>query len=178
VTVSENEDYFSLFQLPVAYAINTEELIRRYQKMIARVHPDNFPLGLEAEKKWAEDYSACLNQAYIILSCPVKRANYLLTQMGFNLELETDTSMSAEFLMQQMEWQELILEAKSSNNKIEIKKCEAVIQAELLKRIEAFELCIEKITLDNLADINKKNIQQAREIAREMIFLNKLVVNN
>ena len=56
------------------------------------------------------------NEAYQTLKNPLSRARYLLHLHGVDIQEESNTAMSAEFLMEQMEWREAIMEAKEAQD--------------------------------------------------------------
>jgi len=56
------------------------------------------------------------NEAYKTLKSPFKRAAYLCELNGIDLQIESNTAMPREFLMQQMEWREELEDAKGSRN--------------------------------------------------------------
>src|SRR5947209_20378055 len=56
------------------------------------------------------------NEAYRTLRNPVDRARYLLQLKGFDTGEETNTAMPPDFLMQQMEWRESVVEARAARD--------------------------------------------------------------
>jgi DnaJ-domain-containing protein 1 len=57
-------------------------------------------------------WAARANEAYRQLRDPMLRARYLCEQAGVDLETESNTAMAPAFLMQQMEWREMLDEAR------------------------------------------------------------------
>jgi molecular chaperone HscB len=49
-----------------------------------------------------------VNEAYQVLKSPLRRAVYILQLRGVDPELETNTAMPPEFLMEQLSWRERI----------------------------------------------------------------------
>ncbi len=99
-------DHFALFGLPHAFALDPAVLERAWKRVALAVHPDRFATASAAERRVAMQWSAQANEAYRVLRDPLSRARYLCELAGVDLQTETNTAMSAGFLMQQMEWHE------------------------------------------------------------------------
>ncbi|WFQ79828.1 co-chaperone HscB [Xenorhabdus sp. SF857] len=99
-------DYFTLFGLPARYAIDREQLVTRYQELQRQFHPDRFANQPEREKTLALQQAATINDGYQTLKHPLKRAEYMLSQHGFDLSSEQHTMQDTAFLMQQLELRE------------------------------------------------------------------------
>ncbi|CDL86781.1 co-chaperone HscB [Xenorhabdus cabanillasii] len=99
-------DYFTLFGLPARYAIDRQQLATRYQELQRQFHPDRFANQPEREKMLALQQAATINNGYQTLKHPLKRAEYMLSQQGFDLSNEQHTMQDTAFLMQQLELRE------------------------------------------------------------------------
>lgn len=110
------QNHFELFQLPQQFAVDSAQLDRAYREVQNTVHPDKFVQASEAEKRVAMQWATHANEAYQTLKKPLKRATYLCQLQGIDLQTESNTSMPAAFLMQQMEWREAFEDARHSNN--------------------------------------------------------------
>ncbi|MDR0218771.1 MAG: co-chaperone HscB [Enterobacteriaceae bacterium] len=99
-------DYFTLFGLPARYAIDRQQLVTRYQELQRQFHPDRFANQPEREKTLALQQAATINDGYQTLKHPLKRAEYMLSQQGFDLSNEQHTLQDTAFLMQQLELRE------------------------------------------------------------------------
>ncbi len=112
----EASNHFALLGLPVAHAIDAAALERGYRELQSRVHPDKFALASPVERRLAMQWATRANEAFRTLRDPLARARYLLQLKGFDTEEESNTSMPADFLMQQMEWREAVVEARAARN--------------------------------------------------------------
>ncbi|MBC3929622.1 Fe-S protein assembly co-chaperone HscB [Undibacterium sp. CY21W] len=110
------QNHFELFQLPQQFAVDSAQLDRAYREVQNTVHPDKFVQASDAEKRVAMQWATHANEAYQTLKKPLKRATYLCQLQGVDLQTESNTSMPAAFLMQQMEWRETFEDARHSNN--------------------------------------------------------------
>jgi molecular chaperone HscB len=104
---------FELFDLPVQFALNREQLDLTWKTLQQQVHPDQHALQGPAEKRLAMQWSVRVNEAYQRLKNPLRRAAYLCELHGAPLNAEVNTSMPAEFLIQQIQWREALDEAQS-----------------------------------------------------------------
>ncbi|MBI3230440.1 MAG: Fe-S protein assembly co-chaperone HscB [Burkholderiales bacterium] len=110
------QNHFELFQLPQQFVIDSAALDAAYREVQSQVHPDRFVSSTEAQKRVAMQWATRANEAYQTLKNPQKRAQYLCELNGVNLETESNTSMPAAFLMQQMEWRETLAEARAAKD--------------------------------------------------------------
>lgn len=110
------QDYFALFGLPRSQALDSERMEARYRELQNEVHPDRHANLSDAEKRRALQWASYVNEAYLTLKDPLKRARYLLELAGHDVRLETNTAMPVEFLMEQMELREAVAEAKASGD--------------------------------------------------------------
>lgn len=104
--------YFTLFQLKPRFDIDVGILEQTYHQLAARFHPDRFVSSSSFEQKQAMMMASTINDAYRVLKDPINRAAYLLSQQGIDADNPENTSFEPDFLMQQMEWREILEEAR------------------------------------------------------------------
>lgn len=100
---------FELFGLEPAYEVDTSDLRKRLVRFSRLVHPDFF--GGTPDESHAERGSALLNEAHAALADDARRAEYLLSSLGGPDE-KAERAMPQAFLMEVMEWNELLEEAR------------------------------------------------------------------
>ncbi len=115
-------DFFSLFGLPKTFRLNLSELDSRYRDVQAQVHPDRFANASEAERRLSMQWATRANEAYLTLKKPLERAKYLLELADHDLQAENNTAMPADFLMEQMEWREAVMEARAGGDHHELER--------------------------------------------------------
>lgn len=98
--------YFELFALPVDYNIDLTLLNKHYLALQRTVHPDRHANASSRDKLMAVQSTAEINDALQILKHPVKRAEYMLSELGIDIRAEQQTLQDPAFLMQQMELRE------------------------------------------------------------------------
>ena len=106
-----NQDYFALFGLQPGFAVDADQLDQAYRAVQVEIHPDRFAHAGEAEQRLAMQWATRVNEAYQTLKNPFERARYLLKGQGIDVLDANNTSMPAEFLIEQMEWREALAHA-------------------------------------------------------------------
>jgi len=98
---------FESFGITPVYAIDRQELRRRLLRFSRLTHPDFFATaGAEARSR-AERATSQLNSAFETLSDDASRADHLIRSLGGPDE-EEERAMPDEFLMEVLEWNELL----------------------------------------------------------------------
>jgi molecular chaperone HscB len=100
------QSYFSLFELPQQYQLDTAVLSQRYRQLQQQLHPDRYAHAGEQELRLAVQYSSFVNEAYATLRYPLSRALYLLKLAGMDEEAVAAQQVDGSFLIQQMELRE------------------------------------------------------------------------
>jgi molecular chaperone HscB len=91
-------DYFALFGLERKLGISNEDLQRRFYELSRQLHPDRFMRQPERERQYSLDASSVLNDAYRVLKDPLKRAQYVLSQEGFDVGEQRSKDVPPELL--------------------------------------------------------------------------------
>ena len=107
-----NADHFILFGLPRSYRLDPLVLDKRYREIQSEAHPDRFAQAGDSERRLSLQWATRVNEAYQTLRKPLPRAQYLLSLSGHDVDGHSNTAMTPEFLMEQMEWREAVEEAR------------------------------------------------------------------
>lgn len=105
---------FELFGLPQQFAQDRAAIDARWKDLQREAHPDKFAAQGAAAQRVAMQWSVRINEAYQRLKEPLKRAAYLCELHGAPVRAQDNTTMPAEFLLQQMEWREALDEARDA----------------------------------------------------------------
>ncbi len=135
-------NYFEFYQLPVDIWIDLTALRNRFIAKSKEFHPD-FHSATDVETQMAMlEMSGYNNKAYTTLSDFDKRVKYLLDLFEVPVE---QAKLPPEFLMEMMEYNELILDIKSCQSIEKVKTMEARLQVmlselknDLLDKIDNF----------------------------------------
>lgn len=155
--------YFNLFQLEPSFNIDTEALEQTYRALAARFHPDKFASASAFEQKQAVMMSSTINDAYRTLKSPIDRAAYLLKSQNIDADAPEHTSFSPEFLMQQMEWRETLMDAQIEQNHDAIRALDQEIQEVQSSLYQDLQQAFEQ-----------QDYESAAQWVRHGRFLNKL----
>jgi molecular chaperone HscB len=107
---------FELFGLPDTFDLDLHVLDLRWKALLKQVHPDQHATQSSADKKLAMQWSVRINEAYQRLKKPIQRAAYLCQLNGFEIQAHQNTSMPADFLVQQMQWRENLDDAETTDD--------------------------------------------------------------
>lgn len=155
--------YFNLFQLEPSFNIDTEALEQTYRALAARFHTDKFASASAFEQKQAVMMSSTINDAYRTLKSPIDRAAYLLKSQNIDADAPEHTSFSPEFLMQQMEWRETLMDAQMEQNHDAIRALDQEIQEVQSSLYQDLQQAFEQ-----------QDYESAAQWVRHGRFLNKL----
>ena len=160
-----NADHFTLMGLQQAFRIDTAALDKRYRELQAEVHPDRFAHAGDAEKRLSLQWATKVNEAYQTLKKPLERAKYLLHLAGHDIQAENNTAMPADFLMEQMEWREAVMEARGGRDHHELEHLYLRLQNDIRSRYDE---------LGELLD-DRQDATEATDRVRRLMFLEKLL---
>lgn len=159
--------YFELFAIPVDYQIDLATVNKNYLDLQRAVHPDRHANSSSRDKLLAVQNAAEINDALQTLKHPVKRAEYMLSELGVDIRAEQQTLQDPLFLMQQMELREELEELSSSSDpdaaigqfEQQIKQLDGQYSAQLAVQ---------------LASADEQQWQQAADNIRKLKFVYKL----
>jgi molecular chaperone HscB len=109
-------DPFALLGLPVQYALDRTALESAYRQVQGVVHPDRHATASDRDLRVAVQWATATNEAVRVLRDPVKRAALLCERHGHPVDAESNTSIPASFLIQQMSWREALDDARDSGD--------------------------------------------------------------
>lgn len=161
------KNYFDLFGLPATFDLDVADLAVRYRELQRRFHPDRFASASAPERRLSVQLTAQVNAAFQTLKDPVARARYLLGMQGVETSEDTDTAMDTNFLMEQMELRESLAEAREATDRhVRLETLRRRVNKEFEERSDLLHTY--------LAENAERARQQARNLVREMQFLQKL----
>ena len=76
--MAQKQTHFELFDLPVSFELELQDLSQRYRELQRVVHPDNFANASDRERRLSVEKAALINEAYQVLKSPQRRAKYML----------------------------------------------------------------------------------------------------
>ena len=159
-----SKNHYQLFDLPLAYDIDSSALDHAYREVQREVHPDRFVAASDAEKRLAAQWATQANEAYGTLKSPLDRGRYFLKLHGIDTDEERNTAMPLQFLMQQMDWREAVVAATAAKDNASLHLLANQKQAE---ETALFTLLASQLGSEN-------GLAEAKETVRKLRFLEKL----
>ena len=163
-----SQDHFTLLGLPRRFSIDPTVLESSWKKVALAGHPDRVATRSAAEKRVAMQWSSQANEAYRILKDPLSRARYLCELAGVDLQTETNTAMSSDFLFRQMSWHEQLdslLEIEDQSSRLSAYQA---LNQELIEAEQEVSNAVSEF-------LEQERYDMAASRVREWLFLNKLI---
>ena len=151
---------FELFGLTQLFAQDGATIDARWKDLQREAHPDKFAAQGAAAQRIAMQWSVRINEAYQRLKDPLKRAAYLCELGGSAINAHSNTAMPAEFLVQQIQWREVMEDARS------VAELEALTEELNAARRQLLQQCEDALDA-------KQNTAQAVAPVRALMFLDK-----
>ena len=109
-------DYYDLLGIERRLKLSADDLQKRFYELSRQLHPDHFMRKSETERQYSLDASSILNDAYRALKDPVKRAQYLLSQEGFDVGEQRSKDVPPELLEEVFELNMALEEMRSGDD--------------------------------------------------------------
>jgi len=154
-------NFFELFDLPVSYDVDLKKIQQHYMDLQMQVHPDKFANGTDQEKRLSMQQTSWLNEAQATLKDEVLRATYLLKLKGLDINLENETTVDMDFLMQQLEMRERLEKIKHENINHEA--------MDSLDELDAMAKDVKQSSADMMASFSQAYQDNSFDDAREWI---------
>ncbi|MDH5393845.1 MAG: Fe-S protein assembly co-chaperone HscB [Gammaproteobacteria bacterium] len=158
-----SKNYFEIFNLPVGFDLDVEQLSVVYRDLQKEIHPDRFANAGEQQSRLAVQMTSLVNQAFDTLKSPVTRAHYLLQLAGLDIDHEQDTTIDPMFLMEQIELREEIESLRFNKDAL----------AEVERLLKYVKDLMAVVMLEFSQAYQQQSFDKAHELSRKMQFLNK-----
>lgn len=159
------KNYFELFDIPVSFIVDLNELGTRYRQLQQRVHPDKFVTSSAQERRLSIQYAARVNDAYQVLKSPLTRAQYL-----FELNAppgDIDSTLDNSFLIEQIELRETLEGIAGSKNP-------HVALDAFITEIDRLEKKLINTLTGQFENMTEKMFVPINEAIKKLQFINKL----
>jgi molecular chaperone HscB len=131
--------YFELFNIPVSLQIDIASIKSKFYELSRKYHPDFFSQATEAEQEDALEKSSLLNKAFKVFSNKEETLKYVLQLKGL-LEDEEKHKLPPAFLMEMMELNEALMDAKMEEDEatvLNVKSQISNLESELYENIKS-----------------------------------------
>jgi len=167
--MAQTQTHFELFELPVSFDLDLQELSQRYRDLQNAVHPDKFANASERERRLSVEKAAAINDAYQILKSPQHRARYMLELQSVSFDDEKDMALDPVFLMEQIELREAL--AELTNNDDPLSNLNQIMADIKQRTTDVLNDICEYLKSGQLDETQKSHVKQ---LVHKMQFLNKL----
>jgi molecular chaperone HscB len=131
-------NYFELFEIPVSFKIDKALVKKKFYELSRKFHPDFFTDVTTTQKEAILEQSSLINKAYKVFSNEDETIQYVL-QLKKLLVEDEKFELPENFLMEMMELNEAITDAKIDENEVllaELKKTILNVEKELYEVVE------------------------------------------
>jgi molecular chaperone HscB len=153
-------DHFTLFGLPRVQALDLASLENSFRAIQAK-HAH----AADSDRRLAMQWATRVNEAFQTLKSPGLRARYLLGLLGHDPQIESNTAMPTEFLVDQMELREAVMDARAAADEGALDE----VRLRLLGEIKA-----DYANLAELIDVSR-DFAAASTLVRQLMFQEKLL---
>ncbi len=164
MSIDLQQDFFTLFGLPRRFELDERALEAAFHDLQTEVHPDRYAHLPEADKRRSMQWATRVNEGFRTLRKPLARAMYLLELAGVDAGLETNTAMSPEFLMEQMEWREAVEEARAAGEVDELEHLHQRLRQHGREMLAGLQQALDQ----------QGDLEAAAETVRRLMFVEKL----
>lgn len=165
--MSLTNNYFHLYDLPEQYSLDVNALRSTYRDLQRKTHPDKFARASQQEQLLAVQYAATINDAYDVLTSPLKRAIYMLKLAGFEIDPQQSAAMDPMFLMQQIELREELEQVSRTNDP------EAALE-KISEQLESELDALQKIFGTQIVALDDSGACSAQDTVKKMQFVVKV----
>lgn len=165
------ENYFELYNIPISFSPNKEEVKRQYFALSKKYHPDFVVNGTTAEKEEALEISSAINNAYKIFNNEDETIQYVLQLKGV-LEQDEKYELPKDFLIEMMELNEELMDAKLENDTTKIDNLKQTITHIQHLLFNDIKNVIEAQTIEN---INIEDLKRAKEYYFKKKYITRIL---
>jgi len=119
-------NHFELFEIPISLNPDKEQVKQKFYSLSRKYHPDFYTQENEFEQSEALEKSSQVNKAFKVFQNPDETIKYVLQLKGL-LEEEEKYSLPPDFLMEMMEFNEQMMDAKMEQDSEAIAKIKNAI---------------------------------------------------
>lgn len=155
-----SSNYYDFFGIDHRLNLDPKALESRFYALSRQWHPDRFARASEREQQIAVDAAAILNDGYRTLKDPVRRAQYLLKERGFEIGEQQSNEVPPELLEEVFELN-MALEESDREQLLEQQtkfvSMRDSIDAELAGQFSVYDLSEDRVVLEKIrAILNKR----------------------
>ena len=164
-------NYFELYNLPVSFLPNKQLVKERFYELSRKYHPDFFTNTSPEEQADILEKSSIINKAYKVFQNKDETIKYILQQKDLLAE-EEKYLLPPDFLMDVMELNEQLTEARMEGNNDQVKNIQNAISNLQTQIYEPVKKTIEHYE-ETLS--SEKELLQVKEYYYKKKYLNRIL---
>jgi molecular chaperone HscB len=164
-------NYFELYNLPVSLKVDAALLKKKFFELSRKYHPDFFATAREEEQAEVLEKSSMVNKAFKTFSNADETIKYVLMQKGL-LEEEEKYQLPNSFLMEMMDINEALMDAKMEGDEPAITNQKSVI---LNLQIEIYEPVKQIVEHYQEGIASQEELLQVKEYYYKKKYLNRIL---
>ncbi len=110
--------FYRFFGIEERLSLDLADLQKRFYDLSRKLHPDRYGRKPPAEQKYSVEATSILNDGYRILRDPVKRAEYVLKQHGFDIGEQRSRDVPPELLEEVFELNMALEELRGGDDSV------------------------------------------------------------
>ena len=162
---------FELYNLPLSFLPNKDEVKKQYFALSRKYHPDFYGNGTDEEKAEALEMSALVNKAYKIFN-NIDSTIYYVLELEQLIEPEEKFELTNDFLMEMMDLNEKLMDAKMEDDSNALQTLCSIINTLEHNLYTDVAPIIENKFIINLS---KENFLQVKEYYFKKKYLNRIL---
>jgi molecular chaperone HscB len=172
--VDLKQNFFEVFQLPVAYGIDEQALTARYLDLQRSIHPDRFAAASDRDKRLSVQWTAHVNQAYDTLKTSLSRAIYLLQLKG--IDTQANAVVDPAFLLEQISLREDLEDIEQAEDLDRLAETREALETRLTALADDFARSFAATESGGDVTDQGEALQTALQTVYRMQFINKLII--
>lgn len=164
-------NYFELFEIPVSLSIDPPVIKKKFYELSRKYHPDFFGNATGSEQTEVLEKSSMINKAFKVFTHKEETIKYVLQLKGL-LEEEEKYRLSPDFLMEVMELNEQLMDAKMEGDQEKIKQL--LMNVDQLST-EIYEPVKKSIEHYQEGITSEKELLQVKEYYYRKKYLNRIL---
>ena len=164
-------NYFELYQIPISLQPDINEIKAKFYALSRKFHPDFYTNETATDQQFALEQSALINKAFKIFNHQTETIKYVL-QLKNLIEEEEKYQLSSDFLMDVMDLNEQLMEAKMEENELLISNLKSQISSFQTQIYEPVKSIIENYK-ENIS--TEEELLQVKDYYFKKKYLNRIL---
>jgi molecular chaperone HscB len=111
-------DYYQFFGLPKKLSLDVDELQKKFYTLSRLLHPDHYTRSVSKEQQYSLEATSILNDGYRTLRDPIRRAEYILKENGFDIGEQRSKNVPPELLEEVFEFNMQLDELRAGDDEV------------------------------------------------------------